>query len=100
GTVMSNVDTHGQVQFERHEAGPVDLEVMTCQPVSLEVGPHLRLERIVHRRPADAIDGHEDGVPAARPPEHRGGALNTGTLLRTLRVVLRRDRPRLAAEGH
>ena len=50
-------------------------------------------------RAAEAVDGDEDGVPAAGPAEGRGGALHVGAALGGGGVVGRGDRALLRAEG-
>ena len=59
----------------------------------------LVLEGVVHGKPAQPVDGDEHGVPAPGPAQGRRRPLHAGMTLGHFRVVRRRDRALLAAEG-
>ena len=77
----------------------VDLDVVAGHAVALQQRAQLVFEIRVDRRTAAAIDGHENGVPAAGPAEGGGGPLHVRMALRDRGVVGRGDRPLLDAEG-
>ena len=94
------VGLHADVELdvERDEARRVDLQVVTGHPEALDEVADVLAKRVVDARSAGAVERDEDGVPAPRPAEGRGGALDAGMSLANGRVVRLGHRALLRAE--
>jgi hypothetical protein len=96
---MLGQHAHQHLDLEWHVAGTVHLQVVSGEPVALQMLPQLFLEAGVDGTPTEAIDREEDRVPAPRPADSGRGALHLGVALGDLGVVLGRDGAFLDAEG-
>src|SRR5574337_1310198 len=87
------VRQHADEQFDqqRHVTGRADLDVMADAPVAVQRRADLPREARRQGLPAQRVDDHVRGVPAAAPLERGGGTLQARLLRGEHRIVIGDD---------